>query len=266
MLRAEGRASGPWELLAAADRCQQRPGRLPQATIRLEPSRRPHGRAQRRAATGRWMRPSRRWGGNRHVRHVAKIRSACRHRGRGCAGRGGGLRGIQNRSYRGASVSTDIVEAEHARLSRGHQPHRAGAGAPNSCDQHRDDNMPKTMFEKVWEQHEVLAETADTPAVLYIDLHLIHEVTSPQAFSVLRSGACPCAAWISPWRPWTTRPRRAPSRSSAARRSRSTPPPSRCASWRATAREFGVELLGMRQRAARHRAHHRSGAGNHPAG
>ncbi len=46
--------------------------------------------------------------------------------------------------------------------------------------------MPKTMFQKVWEQHEVAPETADTPAVLYIDLHLIHEVTTPQAFEVLR--------------------------------------------------------------------------------
>jgi len=45
----------------------------------------------------------------------------------------------------------------------------------------------KTLFEKVWEQHQVVPETADTPAVLYIDLHLIHEVTSPQAFSLLRS-------------------------------------------------------------------------------
>jgi 3-isopropylmalate/(R)-2-methylmalate dehydratase large subunit len=44
----------------------------------------------------------------------------------------------------------------------------------------------KTLFEKVWERHEVVPETADTPAVLYIDLHLIHEVTSPQAFSLLR--------------------------------------------------------------------------------
>lgn len=43
-----------------------------------------------------------------------------------------------------------------------------------------------TMFEKVWRAHEVVPETADTPAVLYIDLHLTHEVTSPQAFSVLR--------------------------------------------------------------------------------
>ncbi len=45
----------------------------------------------------------------------------------------------------------------------------------------------RTLFEKVWEAHEVVAETADTPAVLYIDLHLIHEVTTPQAFSMLRA-------------------------------------------------------------------------------
>nr|PZN66049.1 MAG: 3-isopropylmalate dehydratase large subunit [Pseudomonadota bacterium] len=46
---------------------------------------------------------------------------------------------------------------------------------------------PKTLFQKVWERHEVVPQTADTPAVLYIDLHLIHEVTSPQAFSELRA-------------------------------------------------------------------------------
>jgi 3-isopropylmalate/(R)-2-methylmalate dehydratase large subunit len=49
----------------------------------------------------------------------------------------------------------------------------------------------RTLFDKVWTAHEVVAETADTPAVLYIDLHLIHEVTSPQAFSVLRSLGLP---------------------------------------------------------------------------
>ncbi|HEY1725027.1 MAG TPA: 3-isopropylmalate dehydratase large subunit [Steroidobacteraceae bacterium] len=42
------------------------------------------------------------------------------------------------------------------------------------------------MFQKVWEQHEVVPETEDTPAVLYVDRHLVHEVTSPQAFTVLR--------------------------------------------------------------------------------
>jgi 3-isopropylmalate/(R)-2-methylmalate dehydratase large subunit len=45
----------------------------------------------------------------------------------------------------------------------------------------------RTLFDKVWAAHQVVAETADTPAVLYIDLHLIHEVTSPQAFSVLKA-------------------------------------------------------------------------------
>jgi 3-isopropylmalate/(R)-2-methylmalate dehydratase large subunit len=49
----------------------------------------------------------------------------------------------------------------------------------------------RTLFDKVWTAHEVVPETADTPAVLYIDLHLIHEVTSPQAFSVLRSLSLP---------------------------------------------------------------------------
>ncbi len=45
--------------------------------------------------------------------------------------------------------------------------------------------MPKTLFEKIWESH-VVAEQPDSPAILYIDLHLVHEVTSPQAFTGLR--------------------------------------------------------------------------------
>ena len=40
--------------------------------------------------------------------------------------------------------------------------------------------MPKTLFEKIWEAHEV------APGLIYIDLHLVHEVTSPQAFDGLR--------------------------------------------------------------------------------
>src|SRR5512132_417983 len=44
----------------------------------------------------------------------------------------------------------------------------------------------RTLFEKVWDAHVVRPETPDTPAVLYIDLHLMHEGTSPQAFSTLR--------------------------------------------------------------------------------
>jgi len=45
--------------------------------------------------------------------------------------------------------------------------------------------MPETLFEKIWQSH-VVAQQPDSPAVLYIDLHLVHEVTSPQAFSGLR--------------------------------------------------------------------------------
>jgi 3-isopropylmalate/(R)-2-methylmalate dehydratase large subunit len=45
---------------------------------------------------------------------------------------------------------------------------------------------PRTLFEKIWDAHLVRAATADTPAILYVDLHLIHEVTSPQAFTWLR--------------------------------------------------------------------------------
>jgi 3-isopropylmalate/(R)-2-methylmalate dehydratase large subunit len=44
---------------------------------------------------------------------------------------------------------------------------------------------PKTMFEKVWESH-VVHELPGQPALLYVDLQLVHEVTSPQAFEGLR--------------------------------------------------------------------------------
>src|ERR1700689_4646323 len=43
----------------------------------------------------------------------------------------------------------------------------------------------KTLFEKIWEEH-VVREKTHEPSLLYIDLHLVHEVTSPQAFEGLR--------------------------------------------------------------------------------
>jgi 3-isopropylmalate/(R)-2-methylmalate dehydratase large subunit len=49
-----------------------------------------------------------------------------------------------------------------------------------------DKSKPRTMFEKIWDAHLVRAASADTPAILYVDLHLVHEVTSPQAFTWLR--------------------------------------------------------------------------------
>jgi 3-isopropylmalate/(R)-2-methylmalate dehydratase large subunit len=50
---------------------------------------------------------------------------------------------------------------------------------------------PRTLFEKIWDDHLVRPETESTPAVLYIDLHLLHEVTSPQAFAELRGRGAP---------------------------------------------------------------------------
>jgi 3-isopropylmalate/(R)-2-methylmalate dehydratase large subunit len=75
-------------------------------------------------------------------------------------------------------------------------------------------SQPSTLFEKVWQRHLVREETADTPAILYIDLQLLHEVTSPQAFDELKRRGLPvrrpdrCLATIDHSTP-TTPPDRA---------------------------------------------------------
>src|SRR5690242_19574373 len=43
----------------------------------------------------------------------------------------------------------------------------------------------KTLYDKVWTSH-VVVPSREAPSIIYIDLHLIHEVTSPQAFATLR--------------------------------------------------------------------------------
>ena len=71
---------------------------------------------------------------------------------------------------------------------------------------------PRTLYDKLWDAHVVVPETDSAPAVLYIDLHLIHEVTSPQAFTALRErGHSPrrpdrtprlratATIWSAPW-------------------------------------------------------------------
>ena len=58
--------------------------------------------------------------------------------------------------------------------------------------------MGKTLSEKVWDDHVV--RTADgEPDLLFIDLHLVHEVTSPQAFDGLRQAAGEFGVPISRW-------------------------------------------------------------------
>jgi 3-isopropylmalate/(R)-2-methylmalate dehydratase large subunit len=106
---------------------------------------------------------------------------------------------------------------------------------------------PRTLFEKVWDAHLVKPETPETPAILYIDLQLVHEVTSPQAFSELR------ARGLRVRRPERT----------LATMDHSTPTLPRSAGGRfpfvdaqaeaqvnqlyANAREFGVELHGLEE-------------------
>ena len=46
-------------------------------------------------------------------------------------------------------------------------------------------SAPRSLFDKLWDTHVVVPESEDAPAILFIDLHLVHEVTSPQAFAVL---------------------------------------------------------------------------------
>ena len=47
-------------------------------------------------------------------------------------------------------------------------------------------SAPESLFDKLWNSHVVLPQSYATPAIIYIDLHLVHEVTSPQGFDLLR--------------------------------------------------------------------------------
>src|SRR6202162_3774259 len=104
----------------------------------------------------------------------------------------------------------------------------------------------RTLFDKVWTAHEVVPETPDTPAVLYIDLHLIHEVTSPQAFSLLKGLALPVRrpdrtlATMDPPTPTSTEQvfGNVPIKVDAAAK--------QVRQLEQNAAEFGVELFGMR--------------------
>jgi len=91
---------------------------------------------------------------------------------------------------------------------------------------------PQTLFDKVWRAHEVRPESADSPAVLYIDLHLIHEVTSPQAFTVVRERG------LSVRRPERTLATMDHSTPTLTARRQVRELEANCA-------EFGVELLGL---------------------
>ncbi len=98
-----------------------------------------------------------------------------------------------------------------------------------------------TIIDKIWHSH-VVSEEPDAPAVLYIDLHLIHEVTSPQAFSGLRARGLPVrrpdltVATIDHSVPTTPVDMPILDQMAAAQ----------IAQMETNARDFGIPLLGMR--------------------
>jgi 3-isopropylmalate/(R)-2-methylmalate dehydratase large subunit len=104
--------------------------------------------------------------------------------------------------------------------------------------------QPKTLFEKVWSAHEVVAETAEAPAVLFIDLHLVHEVSSPQAFQTLRERALPVR---SPSRTLATLDHATPTDKEELRQIpfKGDPAAAQILLLENNARAAGIELLGL---------------------
>ncbi len=107
----------------------------------------------------------------------------------------------------------------------------------------------QSLFDKIWDSHVVVPETDDSPAVLYVDLHLLHEVTTPQAFDLLRARGLPvrrtdrCLATLdhsTPTVPVTTlRDLEVVSEPSAAKQVRQM---------ERNCKEFGIELRGFASR------------------
>lgn len=100
--------------------------------------------------------------------------------------------------------------------------------------------QPKTLFDKVWDSHVVHSQT-DYPDILYIDAHLIHEVTSPQAFEGLRKRgigvARPDRTWATADHNVPTRNQHLPIREALSRK--------QVEMLTANCKEFGVRLYGL---------------------
>ena len=101
-------------------------------------------------------------------------------------------------------------------------------------------SQPRTIVQKIWDEHVVATGTGGAPDVIAVDLHLVHEVTSPQAFDGLRDRGIGCAA---------------PARRSRQSIIRSRPPIAPCRSstrsggqvsrLEENCREFGIPLHGI---------------------
>ena len=123
------------------------------------------------------------------------------------------------------------------------------------------DALMRTLFDKVWDAH-VVHQDDGGPALLYVDLHLVHEVTSPQAFEGLRLAGRrvrrPELTLATVDHNVPTGDRRAADRGRGRRRQVST--------LVRNAREVGHRAARPRLARAGNRARDRPGAGTHPAG
>ena len=70
-------------------------------------------------------------------------------------------------------------------------------GCPGPSHELEQNMAPRTLSQKLWDAH-VVHRSDGEPDVLYIDLHLVHEVTSPQAFDGLRINGRSCLLYTSP--------------------------------------------------------------------
>ena len=119
----------------------------------------------------------------------------------------------------------------------------------------------RTLSEKVWERH-VVQRGDGEPDLLYIDLHLVHEVTSPQAFDGLRLAG---RTVRRPDLTVATMDHNVPTTDIHQPVARSDLARSRWRCWRTNCAEFGIRLYPMGEPGPGHRARDRSRAGPHAA-
>jgi 3-isopropylmalate/(R)-2-methylmalate dehydratase large subunit len=120
---------------------------------------------------------------------------------------------------------------------------------PNAA-QGRQASWPgRTLYDKLWDNH-LVEERADGSALIYIDRHLIHEVTSPQAFEGSAPGrSLSPGAWLPTWRcPITTCPRARAERAGGVAASPIPCRGCRCRPWTTTALSFGIEEIPINDR------------------
>ena len=153
---------------------------------------------------------------------------------------------------------------------RGRPPMRANrrspyspqtVGAPPPADA-----RPRSLFEKVWDAHVVEPETQDRPALIYIDLHLVHEVTSPQAFGELDARGLKVRR---PDKTFATLDHSTPTLPAGPDGERpyvTEEAKTQVETLQANTARHGVELAGLGQRRSRRHPRHRAGTGADPAG